>query len=363
MLSTAEYDYQLPGELIAQRPAARRDAARLMVLRRSDGTIAHHRFSDLPQLLSPEDCLVLNDSRVVPARLEGRRAKTGGRWTGLFLERRDDGRWEILSRTRGKLQTDERIELEPPAERRSGGRPDHLELRLVARTDQATWIAEPQISATWIEALNRYGRVPLPPYIRQGRAAPGDRDRYQTVYARRPGSVAAPTAGLHFTEPVLAVAERRGIAVTAVTLHVGWGTFRPIASPTIEGHTMHAEHGELSAESADLINRRRGAGGRIVAVGSTSLRLIETAALASGGTTNGPLAPLSAWSGETGLYIYPPYSFRIVDGLVTNFHLPRTSLLVLVSALAGRELVRRAYEEAIRLRYRFYSYGDAMLIL
>ena len=362
MTATSDYDYELPHELIAQHPAARRDAARLMVLRRAEGTLAHHRFSELPELLNPRDCLVLNESRVVPARLEGRRVATGGRWSGLFLQVRDNGRWEILSKTRGKLQPRERISLEPPVEKRGRAELRPLELRLISRTGHGTWIAEPQTDAVWLDVLDRYGRVPLPPYIRQGQQAPGDRDRYQTVYARSPGSVAAPTAGLHFTDAVLEAIRRRGIAVTAATLHVGWGTFRPISDEVIETHTMHAEHGELSPESAELINRRR-AGGRIVAVGSTSLRLLETAAQASRPADGNPPCELAAWSGATDLFIYPPYRFRVVDALVTNFHLPRTTLLVLVSTFAGGELVRQAYQEAIRERYRFYSYGDAMLIL
>jgi S-adenosylmethionine:tRNA ribosyltransferase-isomerase len=338
------FDYDLPPHLIAQEPSAERDLSRLLVVRRVTGTIAHHVFRDLPDLLTPGDLLVLNDTRVVPARLLGRRARTGGKWEGLFLRRHDDGLWELLSQTRGRLVTDETIRVEP----------GELELRLVRKTPEGRWLALPNLPGSPVDLLRRYGEVPLPPYIRKGLAEAADHERYQTVYARQAGAVAAPTAGLHFTPRVFDALEKRGIGRTFLTLHVGLGTFQPIQTEEIEQHQMHREWGELSTASAAAIRACKERGGRVVAVGTTSVRVLETVA------ATGPIRP---WSGETELYIYPPYEFRAVDALVTNFHLPRTSLLLLVSAFAGVDLIRQAYKTAIEEEYRFYSYGDAMLIL
>ncbi len=345
---TSEYDFELPDELIAQHPVEPRHASRLMVVDRRSGTIAHRRFDELPALLAPADVLVRNDSRVVPARLIGRRESTGGKWEGLFLRDREDGRWEILARTRGRPESGEAVIV---------GEAPGLRLILEDRGPGGSWIARPEggsPESTTLGLLERHGRTPLPPYIRRGAAAVEDLLRYQTVYARRPGSVAAPTAGLHFTEDVFAGLAARGIATADVTLHVGVGTFRPIEAPTIDAHVMHAEWAEVSAETADLLNARRAGGGRIVAVGTTSTRTLETAA-ASG--------RVEAYQGRTDLFIRPGHDFHAVGALVTNFHLPKSSLLVLVSALGGLELIRQAYAEAVRERYRFYSYGDAMLVL
>lgn len=337
-------DYVLPPELVAQQPCAERDQSRLLVARRSDSTLAHHIFTDLPDLLNPGDLLVLNDTRVLPARLLGRRTRTGGKWEGLFLRQHADGLWELLCQTRGRLLEGETVEVEPGT----------LHLELQRKTPEGHWLARPCEPGTAIELLQRHGRVPLPPYIRKGLAEAPDSERYQTVYAQQPGAVAAPTAGLHFTPAVFDRLRQRGIGWAFVTLHVGAGTFQPIQFDDFRQHRMHAEWGELSPQTAEAIAACRARGSRVVAVGTTSVRVLETVA------ASGAVCP---WSGETELYIYPPYSFQVVDALVTNFHLPRSTLLLLVGAFAGVELLERAYRLAVAERYRFYSYGDAMLIL
>ena len=337
-------DYDLPECLIAQEPCPERDRSRLMVVRRAEGVIEHRVFADLPDLLRSGDLLVLNDTRVIPARLIGHRARTGGRWEGLFLRETADGLWELLCQTRGRLVAGEIIVVEPA----------ELELILVRQSPERHWLARPGESGAVLDLLRRHGRIPLPPYIRKGRASQADVERYQTVYAHQPGAVAAPTAGLHFTPGVFDRLDGRGIGRAFLTLHVGEGTFAPIKGDDIAQHHIHREWGELSADTACRIGACRTSGGRIVAVGTTSVRVLETVA------TTGPLR---SWSGETDLFIRPPYPFRLVDALVTNFHLPRTSLLCLVSAFAGVELIRQAYKTAIAEGYRFYSYGDAMLIL
>jgi len=351
-METAFFDYVLPPHLIAQHPSAERDRSRLLVVRRQSAMIEHRQFQDLPELLAPGDQLVLNDTRVLPARLVGRRARTGGRWEGLFLSQLPDGSWEILCQTRGRLLEGEDVAVDPGP----------LHLTLVRKTPDGHWIVEPHDpsptaglgprSATQI--LDQYGQVPLPHYIRKGRAVAADRERYQTVFARRPGAVAAPTAALHFTPRLFEQLDRRSISCTFVTLHVGLGTFQPVQVERIEQHHMHREWGELSADAVSAINACRERRGRVVAIGTTAVRVLETV------VASGPLRP---WSGDTDLYIYPPYEFRAVDALVTNFHLPRTSLLLLVSAFGGVDLMRRAYKTAIDHEYRFFSYGDAMLVL
>jgi S-adenosylmethionine:tRNA ribosyltransferase-isomerase len=336
-------DYALPSHLIAQHPAGRRDESRLMVLHRERGSIDHRHFSDLPQLLRSGDRLVLNDTRVLPARLYGRRARTGGKWEGLFTGE-VDGIWELMCQTRGTLTAGEWIEIDPAP----------LRLQLLEHNLDGTWSARPDPPGPAHELLSQHGRMPLPPYIRKGQAGSADADRYQTIFANRAGAIAAPTAGLHFTQDVFDALTVRGIAMTRLTLHVGAGTFQPIRVDDFREHPMHYEWGELSAETAAAINATRAAGGRIVAVGTTSVRVLETVA-ASG--------PIPAWSGSTNLFIYPPYEFRAVDVLLTNFHLPRSTLLLLVGAFAGEKLLATAYREAIAREYRFYSYGDAMLIV
>jgi S-adenosylmethionine:tRNA ribosyltransferase-isomerase len=275
--------------------------------------------------------------------LNGRRATTGGRWEGLFLRRTPEGLWEMMAQTRGRPAVGETIVV--------GDGP--FSLRLCGRTAEGHWLAEPSEAGTLMELLGRYGAMPLPPYIRKGQAGPGDAERYQTVFAERPGAVAAPTAGLHFTPAVLDRCRHRGIETARVTLHVGLGTFQPIRGD-VSAHEMHHEWCEVPAPAAEAIAACRARGGRVVAVGTTVVRTLETVAADS---------PVRPWSGETALFIRPPYRFRTVDALVTNFHLPRTTLLLLVAAFAGAELLKRAYETAVAEQYRFYSYGDAMLIL
>jgi len=347
----ATYDYELPDGLIARRPPPSRDEARLMVVDRAAGSVQHRFVRELPELLARGDCLVLNDTRVVPARLLGCRARTGGKWEGLFLERTEGGLWRILSQCRGKLQPGETVEIRPAHEPQAAER---LVLELAAREDEGVWQARPTREVDPWAALERFGTVPLPPYIHRDLALPEDFERYQTVYARMRGSIAAPTAGLHFTPELLARCRQNGIDQTFVTLHVGMGTFRPIVADCLDNHRMHSEWCEVGAATVACLGRTRERGSKTIAVGTTTARTLESAA------RQGPLAP---WRGTTDLFIRPPYHFRVLDGLLTNFHLPRSTLLVLVCALAGRELIFHAYEEAIRLQYRFFSYGDAMLIL
>ena len=343
-MDTTAFDFALPPDLIAQAAAVPRDASRLLVVRRDSGTWEHRTFADLPDLLRPGDVLARNNSKVVPARVVGARASTGGRWEGLYLRTRLDGAWEVLAKTRGRPAVGERVVVG-----------QGLGLILAERLGEGRWAVRPEGEGGDAEALLEvHGTVPLPPYIRKGIEGAGDRARYQTVYAAVPGSVAAPTAGLHFTPEVFARLDARGVGRVDLTLHVGIGTFRPIEVDRIEDHTLHAESAELSPAAAATLNATKAAGGRVVAVGTTSCRVLEAAA------ASGRFAP---FRGETALYLRPGHEFRGVDALLTNFHLPRSSLLVLVSALAGVDLVRAAYAEAVHERYRFYSYGDAMLIL
>jgi len=361
------YDYQLPRELIAQEPLRNRVDARLMVIDRASGTIDHHHVRDLPEILRAEDSLVLNNSRVVPARLVGYRTRTEGRWQGLFL--RSDpvtGVWELLTKTRGTLKTGETITLQD-RDARDGGR-----LEVIGRDDEGHLLVRPLLDSVALDDslagressatawLERFGRVPIPPYIRDGRMVDADLLNYQTVYASTreedKASVAAPTAGLHFTDGLLKNIAKGQTAIHEVTLHVGIGTFRPIEVDDIDAHHMHQEWGRIDAETCTSIRDRREGGGRCVAVGTTSVRVLESSAAANNGTLN-------EWTGLTDLFIKPPYRFAAVDALMTNFHLPKSSLLVLVSAMAGRELILQAYQEAIAAEYRFFSYGDAMLIV
>jgi S-adenosylmethionine:tRNA ribosyltransferase-isomerase len=341
---TDEFDYHLPPELLARYPVEPRDHSRLMVLRRGSRGVEHRRFFDLPDLLAPGDVLVRNNTRVVPARLVGSREATNGRWEGLFLRARSDDAWELLAKTRGRPRPGERVRTD------SG-----LVLELVDRVGDGRWLARPSPPGDAFELLERHGQVPLPPYIRKGLADPEDRLRYQTIFAAAPGSVAAPTAGLHFTPRLIDRLRERAIESVDLTLHVGLGTFRPIEAERIEEHTLHAEWAEVPDSAAAALNTARRRGGRIVAVGTTSVRTLETAADEAG--------VVHPFAGETALYLRPGHHFRAIDAMVTNFHLPRSSLLVLVSAFAGIEPIRAAYAEAIREGYRFYSYGDAMLIV
>ena len=347
------YDYELPDELIAKEPLPQRDASRLLVLDRHTGAIQHRGIRDLADLLRPGDCLVLNDTRVLPARLIGQRSKTSGKWEGLYLGQAENGDWRLIGQTRGYLKPGESVVLFPLGQP-SANQPGSLHLTLMDREEDGVWRMRPEPSGDVVELLQQFGTMPLPPYMHRKIANDNDWQRYQTTYANHPGSVAAPTAGLHLTESLLAKIQERGIDIARVTLHVGLGTFRPISTTTLSGHAMHSEWCEIDEAAVRMIQAARQRGGRVVAVGTTSVRTLETA------STDGDLKP---WRGATSIFIRPPYRFRCVDALLTNFHLPRSTLFVLVSALAGLDRIQAAYAEAIRERYRFYSYGDAMLIL
>ena len=345
------YDYELPKELVAQHPAENRTAARMMVLHREGGRIEHCSVRDLPEFIRGGDAVVVNDSKVLPARLVGYRTTTRGRWEGLYLQSDPQtGLAELLSKTRGNIELGESVTLRD----REGREQQRLEL--VARGEGGVSLYRPEPAGDWMELLGKCGRVPLPPYIRGGQMENDDLQRYQTVYARQPGSVAAPTAGLHFTPDLIAAVRAGGAAFVSVTLHVGVGTFRPIESPTLSGHRMHSEICELSEPVAKRLQQTRGEGGRIIAVGTTTVRTLESAAANNGGA----IAP---WAGSTELFITPGHRFAAVDAMLTNFHLPKSSLLVLVSSFAGRELILDAYRQAVEQKYRFFSYGDCMLIV
>lgn len=356
-------DYSLPADLIAQQPCEPRDRARLLHVDRATQSLASRTFHDLPDLLDPGDLLVLNDTRVVPARLHGKRSRTGGKWEGLFLREMADGAWEMMCQTRGTLAEGEIIHVDSAGDPRSC-----LELRLLARLAGGRWQAQPLSPGKPIQLLEQFGHLPLPPYIRKGTASEADRTRYQTVYAQQPGAIAAPTAGLHFTDRLFERLETRGIRRTTVTLHVGVGTFQPIQVDDYTRHPMHAEWGQLSQAAVDAINACTG---RIVAVGTTSVRVLESAIRLTAAERSTlekraegpPRGCLQPWAGETNIYIYPPFEFKVVNALITNFHLPRTTLLLLVAAFAGVDLTQQAYDLAVAERYRFYSYGDAMLIV
>jgi S-adenosylmethionine:tRNA ribosyltransferase-isomerase len=352
----SQYDYNLPDCLIARHPPAQREDARLLVVNRAAGTFEHRGIRDLPELLHPGDSLVLNDTQVLKARLRGRRRRTGGRWEGLFLESLPDGSWRLMGQTRGKLQPGEQLAISPAEGAQSSGAesPEELILELIEREGEGVWRVRPLPARDPLTALAKFGAVPLPPYMERDSPDADDIERYQTTYARHPGSVAAPTAGLHFTPELLSRCRERGIDHTFVTLHVGVGTFRPISTERLADHRMHSEWCELPAAAADQLTQVRARGGRIVAVGTTSARTLETA------TRDGTM---KGWRGQTDLFIKPPYRVRAVDALLTNFHLPRSTLLVLVCTFADRDLMLAAYAEAIRQEYRFYSYGDAMLIV
>ncbi len=355
-LRMADFDYHLPEELIAQEPVEPRDAARLMVLDRGTGFISHHHVRDLPNLLRPGDLLVFNESRVIPARLFARKP-TGGKVEILLLRPQTDLIWEVLVRGR-RLQSGLRLEiLDGP-----DGKPTGANAKVVGEGEGGIRVlAFDRPALALAEAV---GQIPLPPYIRRSLQDP---ERYQTVYARTPGSVAAPTAGLHFTPELLLRLREQGIESVFVTLHVGLDTFQPVREEWAEAHRIHTEYCRLTLEAAERINRARMEGHRVIAVGTTSVRVLETAALAAvRGSTEAESRPwqvVAPYEGWTDLYIYPGFRFRAVDGMMTNFHLPRSTLLLLVAAFAGRDFILRAYEEAVRLRYRFYSFGDAMLIL
>lgn len=350
----AQYDYALPEDLIAQQPLPERDASRLLIVHRHQAGVEHSHIRQLADWLRPGDCLVLNDTRVLPARLIGERIGTGGKWDGLYLGSNDAGDWRLIGHTRGTLRSGDVIRLIPLGHGECESRDDkNLRLSFIGREPDGVWLMRPNLADDPVTLLQHFGTMPLPPYMQRKIAGDSDWDRYQTTYATHPGSVAAPTAGLHLTDPLLADLQQRGVSVARVTLHVGLGTFRPISVERLSEHHMHSEWCEITESAVAQICEAKQRGGRIVAVGTTSVRTLETASV------NGQLQP---YRGETALFIRPPFEFRTVDALLTNFHLPRSTLLVLVSTFAGREFIRSAYETAIRERYRFYSYGDAMLI-
>lgn len=341
-MKLSDFDYDLPEELIAQEPAPRRDESRLMVLFRREDKIEHRLFRDVVDYLSPGDVLVLNDTRVIPARLTGKKVNGGGEVEVLLLKRLDRERWEALVRPGRRL---------PPGARLVFG--DGLVEGLVEETTETGGrVISFFSSVPFREVLFRLGKMPLPPYVKK---YPDDPQRYQTVYARQEGSAAAPTAGLHFTTELIDKIQSMGIEPIRVLLHVGLGTFRPVRVEDITRHHMHAEYYEITPEAAQAINLARARGGRVIAVGTTTTRCLETAA-----TGEGQVRPGAGW---TDIFIYPGYRFKAIDGLVTNFHLPRSTLLMMVSAFAGREKILHAYRTAVQMRYRFFSFGDAMLIL
>ena len=339
-MKTSDFDFQLPEELIAQTPLERRDASRLLTLDKTTGAVGHHHFYELSQFLRPGDCLVLNDSRVLPARLIGHRP-TGGVCEVLLLVDKGDNLWECLVRPGRKLK--------PGAQVIFGD--GQLTATVEAELDDGKRAVRFHYRGIFLEILEQLGKMPLPPYIK---AELQDRERYQTVYSKVSGSAAAPTAGLHFTRELLREIQAMGVSVGYVTLHVGLGTFRPVKEEEIEGHDMHSEYCVIPQETAELINRTKAAGGRVICVGTTSCRTIESWADESG--------RMEMKAGWTNIFIYPGYRFKVMDALITNFHLPESTLIMLVSALAGREHVLAAYEEAVRKRYRFFSFGDAMFI-
>jgi len=356
-MDTSELDYDLPLRLIAQHPLAERAMTRLLVLNRRTCQTEHQHFCDLPGYLTPGDCLVLNDTRVFPARFFIRRS-TGGRIEGLFINLTPQGDWQVLLKNASRLRPNEEVVLITPAAD-AANKSSFPRLKVRENQGAGRWLLQPGFTENFLDILWRFGLTPLPPYIhRPPEEIPAndseDRARYQTVYARPPGSIAAPTAGLHFTNELLEGIREKGVHIARLTLHVGLGTFKPITAEKVEDHVMHPEYYQLDEANAELINQTISQGGRIFAVGTTSVRTLES--LAEGKKVR----PGTGW---TDLFITPGYEFQIVDALITNFHLPRTSLLALVCAFAGTQTLLAAYRRAIELEYRFYSYGDAMLIL
>lgn len=344
-----DFDYTLPEELIAQTPLAQRDGCQLMVLDRKTGSIAHRHFHDVLEYLRPGDCLVLNDSRVIPARLFGVKEQTGARVEFLLSKRIEGDVWESLVRPGRRLKPGDRVSFGDGA----------LQAEIVGYGEDGTRQVRFEYEGIFMERLAELGRMPLPPYIER-ESTEEDKDMYQTVYSRIDGSVAAPTAGLHFTEELLEACRQKGVRLAYVTLHVGIGTFRPVKCEQVEEHHMHFEEYSIDPENARLINDTIDAGGRILCVGTTSTRTVESAAFYDKASAHWHV---TEGHGNTDIFIYPGYEFRILDGLITNFHLPKSTLIMLISALYDREHILKAYEEAVKERYRFFSYGDAMMIL
>ncbi|AWB45703.1 tRNA preQ1(34) S-adenosylmethionine ribosyltransferase-isomerase QueA [Paenibacillus sp. CAA11] len=336
------YDFELPERLIAQTPLPERAASRLLTLNKETGEIRHHHFSDIVDYLQPGDTLVLNNTKVLPARLFGVKEDTGAKAEVLLLKNLEGDKWEALVKPGKKLKKGSIIVFG-----------DELKATIEEEGEMGGRVLSFSYKGIFNEILDRLGQMPLPPYIKEQLE---DRNRYQTVYAKHEGSAAAPTAGLHFTEELLDAIKAKGVTIAFVTLHVGLGTFRPMSVDKVEDHVMHEEYYILPQETADLLNETKARGGRVIAVGTTSARTLETVA---GKCDGGKLVKSSGW---TGIFIYPGYTFKLVDALITNFHLPKSTLVMLVSALAGRERIMKAYQEAIQEEYRFFSFGDAMFI-
>lgn len=340
-MKTQDFYYELPEELIAQDPLADRSSSRLLVLDRQSGAVSHHTFREIADYLNEGDCLVINDTKVIPARLIGSKEETGAKIEVLLLKRKENNIWETLVKPGKKAKAGARISFGEGL----------LTGEVVGFAEEGNRLIRFSYEGIFEEILDQLGQMPLPPYITHQLE---DKNRYQTVYAKHTGSAAAPTAGLHFTPELLKELEKKGVEIARVTLHVGLGTFRPVKVDEITDHHMHSEFYRIDEEAAEKINRAKAAGKRVVCVGTTSCRTIESAA-----DETGRLEEKSGW---TEIFIYPGYRFKVLDGLITNFHLPESTLIMLVSALAGRENVLGAYEEAVEERYRFFSFGDAMLI-
>ena len=340
-MKTSDFYYDLPEELIAQTPIEQRDTSRLMTLDRATGAVEHHHFYELPDFLRPGDCLILNNSHVLPARLLGQRLPGGGACEILLLIDRGNKVWECLVRPGKKLRPGAKVSFGDGA----------LTAEIVGEVEGGNRLVRFDYEGIFLEVLERLGKMPLPPYIKEELQ---DRERYQTVYSKVVGSAAAPTAGLHFTPELLKKIEDMGVGVGYVTLHVGLGTFRPVKEENILDHEMHSEFCTVPQETADLINKTKAGGGRVICVGTTSCRTLESWANEDG--------TIDAKAGWTNIFIYPGYKFKLMDGLVTNFHLPESTLIMLVSAFAGQEHVMEGYKEAVKERYRFFSFGDAMFL-
>ncbi|WP_400242618.1 tRNA preQ1(34) S-adenosylmethionine ribosyltransferase-isomerase QueA [Niallia sp. JL1B1071] len=336
------FDFHLPEELIAQTPLEDRTSSRLMVVNKETGELAHRKFKDIYEYINPGDCLVLNDTRVLPARLHGEKEATGAHIEVLLLKQQEEDKWETLVKPAKRVKEGTIITF-------GNGK---LKAICVKELEHGGRILDFQYEGIFYEILDQLGEMPLPPYIKEKL---DDQDRYQTVYAKERGSAAAPTAGLHFTNELLEALKEKGVHIAFITLHVGLGTFRPVNVEDVDNHEMHAEFYQINGETASLLNKVRAESGRILSVGTTSTRTLETIASAN----NGKFVESSGW---TSIFIYPGYEFKGIDGMITNFHLPKSTLIMLVSALAGRENILHAYETAVKERYRFFSFGDAMFI-
>jgi S-adenosylmethionine:tRNA ribosyltransferase-isomerase len=351
-MKTELFDYELPAELIAQHPAAQRSGSRMLVVERATNRWSDGQFAEIGQWLRAGDCLVLNDTRVVAARFMAKRA-TGGRIEGLFLEEEEVGVWVAMLKNAGKVKAGEDLTL------LGRDTSEYCRVRAVRLLGEGRWRLEVDSELPAFQVLEAIGTPPLPPYIRrerpdEDRHIEADMERYQTVYAKEPGAIAAPTAGLHFTTELMDELAGKGVGFARLTLHVGAGTFKPVTAETLDEHRMHSEEYSLDEQNADIINAARAAGGRIVAVGTTTVRTLETVARSG---------QIAAAAGSTDIFIKPGYKFRAVDAMVTNFHLPKSTLIALVAALAGYDMTMAAYRHAVENRYRFYSYGDSMLIV